>query len=96
MHIGPMAEDFGAAFGENAEATHIPLVDAYGVAMAAIQALEARQRVLLERLSALEAELAGAGREESATEGEPRPSREVLPVEVPPVSAPHGWRLLGI
>ncbi len=38
-HIGPMAQDFMAAFGVGDSDKHIHMVDANGVAMAAIQAL---------------------------------------------------------
>jgi len=38
-HIGPMAQDFAAAFGMGADDRHIHAVDASGVALAAIQAL---------------------------------------------------------
>jgi hypothetical protein len=38
-HIGPVAQDFRAAFGLGADDTHINTVDADGVAMAAIQGL---------------------------------------------------------
>ena len=50
-HIGPMAQDFAAAFRVGADDRHIDLIDANGVALAAIQALT-------ERLDAQEAELA--------------------------------------
>jgi hypothetical protein len=38
-HIGPMAQDFYAAFGLGADNRHISMVDADGVALAAIQGL---------------------------------------------------------
>ena len=38
-HIGPMAQDFHAAFGLGADETAIATVDADGVALAAIQGL---------------------------------------------------------
>ena len=38
-HIGPMAQDFHAAFGVGADDKHIATVDADGVALAAIQGL---------------------------------------------------------
>jgi hypothetical protein len=38
-HLGPMAQDFHAAFGLGDDNTHIHSVDAFGVAFAAIQAL---------------------------------------------------------
>ena len=61
QHIGPVAEDFRAAFGVGA-GDGIATVDADGVALAAIQALlsrlqslEAENRTLSARLAALEA-----------------------------------------
>ncbi|HET8992385.1 MULTISPECIES: tail fiber domain-containing protein [unclassified Rhodococcus (in: high G+C Gram-positive bacteria)] len=41
-HLGPMAQDFAAAFGLGFSERHIPVVDANGVCMAAIQALYRR------------------------------------------------------
>ena len=38
-HLGPMAQDFYAAFGTGADDKHIATVDADGVALAAIQGL---------------------------------------------------------
>ncbi|MCB1056978.1 MAG: tail fiber domain-containing protein [Acidobacteria bacterium] len=66
QHIGPMAQDFYAAFGVGMDDRHIATVDADGVAFAAIQALnqrlldavqrlEAENKTLAERLSAIEA-----------------------------------------
>lgn len=48
-HVGPMAQDFHAAFGVGPDDRHIHPVDAQGITMAAIQALH-------RRLEALEAE----------------------------------------
>jgi hypothetical protein len=60
-HLGPMAQDFYAAFGVGPDDKHITTVDEGGVALAAIQGLnqklqekEARISELEERLSALE------------------------------------------
>lgn len=41
-HLGPMAEDFASAFGLGRDAQHITTVDESGVALAAIQGLNAR------------------------------------------------------
>jgi trimeric autotransporter adhesin len=61
-HVGPMAQDFHAAFGLGARETAIATVDADGVALAAIQAinqkLEQQMRRRDERIAALETELA--------------------------------------
>ena len=54
-HVGPMAQDFHAAFGLGQDERHISMVDADGVALAAIQALTRivdDQRAELERLKA--------------------------------------------
>lgn len=54
-HLGPMAEDFFAAFGLGGEEKYIGTVDADGVALAAIQGLNARVEArakLLERENA--------------------------------------------
>ena len=60
-HIGPMAQDFRAAFGLGEDEKHISTVDADGVALAAIQGLNEKLREkdteiagLKERLAALE------------------------------------------
>lgn len=60
-HIGPMAEDFSSAFGLGGSAQHISTVDADGVALAAIQGLnaklEAENAALRQTLEALAARL---------------------------------------
>jgi hypothetical protein len=43
-HIGPMAQDFKAAFGVGSDERRIHVIDGQGVALAAIQALERRLR----------------------------------------------------
>lgn len=65
-HIGPMAQDFGAAFGLGQDEAAISVVDASGIALASIQALaaqnrqlEARNAELEERLRLVEAALSG-------------------------------------
>jgi hypothetical protein len=64
-HLGPMAQDFAAAFRLGQDDLHIAPGDMAGVSLAAIQALHrqlselaAQNRQLAERLAALEAELA--------------------------------------
>ena len=56
-HLGPMAQDFTAAFGLGADDRHIFTLDAAGVALAAIQGLHALARAQEARLGALEREL---------------------------------------
>ena len=65
-HMGPMAQDFYAAFGLGKSERHISAVDAAGVSLAAIQALtqqledkDAELEALKERLAALESLLIG-------------------------------------
>lgn len=49
-HIGPMAQDFHAAFGVGEDDKHITTIDADGVMMAAIQALHVQNNQLRELL----------------------------------------------
>jgi len=56
-HLGPMAQDFAAAFGLGADDRHIFTLDAAGVALAAIQGLHALVQTQEARLEALEREL---------------------------------------
>lgn len=53
-HIGPMAQDFYAAFGTGANETGISSIDTSGVALAAIQALAKQNAELQARIDALE------------------------------------------
>jgi len=55
-HIGPMAQDFSAAFGVGEDDTHISTVDSDGVALAAIQALLEKVELLEKRIAELEAQ----------------------------------------
>jgi len=65
-HLGPMAQDFAAAFGLGADDRHIFTLDAAGVALGAIQGLHLLVQTQQARLEALERELA-ALRGETAT-----------------------------
>jgi hypothetical protein len=56
-HIGPMAQDFYAAFGTGADDKGISSLDGTGVALAAIQALSDENATLRARLDALEAQV---------------------------------------
>ena len=56
-HLGPMAQDFAAAFGLGADDRHIFTLDATGVALAAIQGLHGLVQAQQARLDALEREL---------------------------------------
>ena len=55
-HIGPTAQDFRAAFGLGADDVSIATVDADGVALAGVAALEARTRTQGTRIESLERE----------------------------------------
>jgi hypothetical protein len=55
-HIGPMAQDFMAAFQVGEDDRHISTIDPDGVALAAAKALEARTSTQQERIDALERE----------------------------------------
>jgi uncharacterized small protein (DUF1192 family) len=57
-HVGPMAQDFYAAFGVGADDKHITSIDEDGVALAAIKALHARVGVLDAENVSLRAQLA--------------------------------------
>ena len=57
-HIGPMAQDFNPLFGVGEYENLIQVVDTYGVAFAAIQALAERNEVQAAQLAELEAQQA--------------------------------------
>jgi hypothetical protein len=57
-HLGPMAQDFAAAFGLGADDRHIHVIDASGVALTAIQGLHAVVQAQAARMAALEREVA--------------------------------------
>jgi Chaperone of endosialidase len=54
LHLGPMAQDFHAAFGLGPDERHIGTIDESGVALAAIQALAKENAELRRRLEAVE------------------------------------------
>ena len=56
-HIGPVAQDFYAAFGFGEDDRHINMQDANGVALAAIQGLHQQNLELQEQVNDLEARL---------------------------------------
>ena len=57
-HLGPMAQDFYAAFGLGETNTGLSTYDTAGVALAAIQALHKQNQELMKRLAVLEAQIA--------------------------------------
>lgn len=87
-HVGPMAEDFHQAFGLGADDKHIAPGDQAGVALLAVQGLNAvvqdkAQEIarlrsenadLAKRVEALEAALSGLAPKTVATAGEPIPA----------------------
>ncbi len=56
-HLGPMAQDFAAAFGVGEDDRHINMVDASGVALSAIQALYAVVREQGRQIAELESQV---------------------------------------
>jgi hypothetical protein len=77
-HIGPMAQDFQAAFGIGPSDRHINPLDASGVSLAAIQALnenltelERENRELEGTIERLERRLQALEQDEGATSCEP-------------------------
>jgi endosialidase-like protein len=69
-HLGPMAQDFTAAFGLGADDRHIFTLDAAGVALAAIQGLHRLAQAQQVRLEALERELTALRRETTTLRAE--------------------------
>jgi hypothetical protein len=57
LHIGPVAQDFKAAFGLGENNTTINSADAQGVAFAAIKGMYAKNQVLEQQVKSLEARL---------------------------------------
>jgi hypothetical protein len=55
-HIGPMAQDFRAAFGLGADEVSIATIDADGIALAGVSALDARTQSQGKRIDVLERE----------------------------------------
>ncbi|WP_228447268.1 tail fiber domain-containing protein [Streptomyces paludis] len=54
-HLGPMAQDWHAAFGFNRDDTTIPMVDGLGVALVCVQALNRRVEELTAEVDRLRA-----------------------------------------
>ena len=85
-HLGPMAQDFHAAFGVGPDDRHIATVDADGVALAAIQGLNQkleetvhRQEARLRQLEGELNELRQLLRRKAAPVNGGQPAREVEP-----------------
>ena len=62
-HIGPNAQEFAAAFGVGESDKYINMVDAFGVALTAIQGLHQLAAEQEARLATLESRLAALGDE---------------------------------
>lgn len=73
-HMGPMAQDFYAAFGLGADDKHISTVDADGVAFAAIQELNNRNQALSSENTALRSQVDNLAARVSALESGAAPS----------------------
>lgn len=52
-HLGPMAQDWHAAFGFNRDDTRIPVVDGLGVALVCVQALQRHVEELRDEVARL-------------------------------------------
>jgi hypothetical protein len=94
-HLGPVAEDFYAAFGLGLGETTIGLGDIDGVNLAAAKALEARTARLQQELAATRAELAESREASAAANAQLREQLGVLQAQVqallqrlPPATAP--------
>ncbi|MFD4498253.1 hypothetical protein ACFXKE_16165 [Streptomyces sp. NPDC059202] len=70
LHLGPMAQDWWAAFGYGRRDTTIDIVDAQGVLIAAVQELSRRVRQLEEQQAARSCCAPGAG----GPDGAPAPA----------------------
>jgi len=94
QHLGPMSQDFRAAFGLGDDERRIDMVDANGVLTVAVQALVRRVAALEAEFAALREQLqgegheGGAGREQggSATNDERREEPDTEDAEG------QGWR----
>jgi Chaperone of endosialidase len=69
-HLGPMAQDFAAAFALGADDRHIFPLDAAGIALSSLQGLQGLVEVQAERLRRLEGELTTLRQEISALRAE--------------------------
>jgi hypothetical protein len=58
-HMGPMAQDFAAAFGLGTDDRHIHVIDASGVALASMQALYELIQEQTRQIAVLRAEISG-------------------------------------
>ncbi|WP_244215760.1 tail fiber domain-containing protein [Kitasatospora purpeofusca] len=87
-HLGPMAQDWHAAFGFNGDDTTIPVVDGLGVSLVCIQALNRRIDELTAEVGRLGESAEGSPQDSApADTGPSRPSptrpRSIIPPETP-------------
>jgi len=78
-HMGPVAQDFYAAFGLGESDTSIGTLDADGVALAAIQGLYELSQEQAERIDALEGRVAALEGEAGVSGGSAGPLSSVMP-----------------
>jgi hypothetical protein len=71
-HIGPVAQDFAAAFGIGADDRHISTVDADGVALAAIQGLDQKVEEKDQQITAQQEQIAALTRDMATLKQEQR------------------------
>ena len=89
-HIGPMAQDFYAAFGVGGDDTSISTVDADGVSLAAIQGLYQMIQEKDQRISQLENEVT-----QLKNGGQPAPDSSFNPFNLISVLALGGVITIG-
>jgi hypothetical protein len=107
QHIGPMAQDFYAAFGIGDDNKYISSVDADGVALAAIQGLDQMMRdkdaqieAQQKRIEAMESEIVVQRSQLAALEARMATMEQAMeargyPSQPPSASLPAGWLTLG-
>jgi hypothetical protein len=78
LHMGPMAQDFYAAFGLGMDDKHISTVDADGVAFAAIQELNVRNQTLTSENASLRGQVQDLAARVSSLEAGGIPSASLL------------------
>ncbi|HIC92920.1 MAG TPA: hypothetical protein EYP09_01535, partial [Anaerolineae bacterium] len=93
-HIGPMAQDFYAAFGLGEDELHISTVDADGVALAAIQGLYELSQEQAARIRELERENAALQQQLDDLEARVAALEKAMTVNSAP-TLPIGWLLFG-
>jgi hypothetical protein len=94
QHIGPMAQDFYAAFGLGDDNTHISTTDAQGVALAAIQGL-------YEVVQQKDAQIAAQQQQIAALESRMTALEQAARAKSNPIALPDGlsapvWVLVGL